>query len=476
MKKTSMARMAALAVVFALACTAGYAQTAKTGVKVGVGETIITPKKNMQMAGFARSQMSTGVHDDLHARSLAVEDADGNSAILMTVALVMMDEKIGARIRGDIAAKTGVSADRIVISCTHTHAGPSMPRGGDEYDTSSGEDSYYNFLAERCVESAVKAWTGRVPGRIGIGATEVSELGRNRRRLLYGGVHPDPQVAIIRIEDAKGKLLGVAFNYGCHPSGLDYKNTLFSEDWPYYAISGIKKKLGQEVWIAYYQSAEGNINVGYTAELSAVGADMPVRSYWYIEKKGNQMSEAVLAALPSVKTSADVPVRSTIGRSDYPLRDSYPVTIDQAETDVKKAKETLAELEKRPEYAGTRTLDRARVDVFQTGQRLSGAKRFYGTENRPLTRSLEQQAVRIGDAVFVTFPGELFSDIGLEIKKGSPVPKTFVIGVTCGQGGYLPSAKEFIDGDYEIDGSPYSPKTEPVCIDSSLRLIRQVAK
>ncbi len=453
----------------------GICADRKDRLKVGVGETIITPKKNMQMAGFARSQMSTGVHDDLHARSLAVEDADGNSAILMTVALVMMDEKIGARIRGDIAAKTGVSADRIVISCTHTHAGPSMPRGGDEYDTSSGEDSYYNFLAERCVESAVKAWTGRVPGRIGIGATEVSDSGGNAggslRRRTSRSAGGDLQDRGCERQAAR-----CCVQLRLPPSGLDYKNTLFSEDWPYYAISGIKKKLGQEVWIAYYQSAEGNINVGYTAELSAVGADMPVRSYWYIEKKGNQMSEAVLAALPSVKTSADVPVRSTIGRSDYPLRDSYPVTIDQAETDVKKAKETLAELEKRPEYAGTRTLDRARVDVFQTGQRLSGAKRFYGTENRPLTRSLEQQAVRIGDAVFVTFPGELFSDIGLEIKKGSPVPKTFVIGVTCGQGGYLPSAKEFIDGDYEIDGSPYSPKTEPVCIDSSLRLIRQVAK
>ena len=78
--------------------------------------------------------------------------------------------------------------------------------------------------------------------------------------------------------------------------------------------------------------------------------------------------------------------------------------------------------------------------------------------------------------MFVTFPGELFSDIGLAIKKQSPMEKTFVIGVTCGPGGYLPSAKEFIDGDYEIDGSSYSPKTEAACIASSLDLIRKVVK
>jgi hypothetical protein len=448
-----------------------HAQPVKATVKVGVGEMVITPQKNMKMAGFARSQMSTGMHDDLHARSLVVEDAKGNSVVLMTIALVGLNEEYGKRIRDGITAKTGIPGDRIVVSCTHTHSGPSVGRGSSE----DGKE-YGNLLVERCVESAVKAWGSRVPGRIGIGKTEVFELGRNRRYLLYGGIHPDPEVAVVKIEDAKGKLLGVAFNYGCHPSALDWSNTLFSEDWPYYAIQGVKKSVGNEVWVAYYQSAEGNINVGYLSELSAVGVEMPVRSYWYIEKKGSQMSDAVLKALPTIPTSSDLTVNAAMGRFDYPLRDSYPVSLEQAEKDAKAAQARLAELEKRPELKGTRTFDEARVEVFRTNQRLGAAKRFYGNPNRPATRSLEQQAVRIGDAVFVTFPGELFSDIGLAIKKQSPMKKTFVIGVTCGPGGYLPAAKEFIDGDYEVDGSSYSPKTEPVCIASSLELIIKAAK
>jgi len=73
MMGTMKMRATALTIMSALVLyTAGYAQTGKTGVKVGVGETIITPQKNMQMAGFARSQVSTGIHDDLHARSLTV--------------------------------------------------------------------------------------------------------------------------------------------------------------------------------------------------------------------------------------------------------------------------------------------------------------------------------------------------------------------------------------------------------------------
>lgn len=460
-----------LPVLLAVAlCAASSAfAAAKPSIKVGVGETVITPSTNMRMMGFARSQVSTGVHDDLHARSLVIEDVNGNTVVLMTVSLVTMGDDIRDRIREGITAKTGIPADNIVVSVTHTHAGPTPGRPAGSGET----PAYADFLITRCTESAVKAWETRAPGRIGIATTEVSELGRNRRYLLYGGVHPDPEVAVIKIENAKGKLLGVAFNYGCHPSGLDYSNTLFSEDWPYYAIKGIKDKIGKDVWVAYYQGAEGNINVGYTAELSAVGAAMPVRSYWYIEKKGNQMTGAVLAALPGIKTTNDQTVRAARDRFDYPLRDSYPISLEKAQEDADAAKAKLAIVENNPVYAGTRTLDKARVEVFSTSQRLGAAKRFYGDTERTAARSIEQQAVRIGDAAFVTFPGELFSDIGLKIKQGSPFEKTFVIGLT-GTAGYLPSAKEFIDGDYEIDGSPWSPKTEPVCISSSLDLINRV--
>lgn len=438
-------------------------------IKVGLGETVITPPVNMLMAGFARSQMSTGVHDELHARTLIVEDASGNVAVLMTVSLVGVSRELAGRIREGIKEKTGIPGDKIAITATHTHSGPSVGRGKDDGST------YPDLLVTRCIESAVIAWRNSVPGRIGIGTTEVFELGRNRRRLLYGGVHPDPEVAVIKIENARGKLLGVAFNYGCHPSGLDWSNTLFSEDWPFFAIKRIKESLGENLWVAFYQGAQGNINVGYTAELSAVGVEMPVRSYWYIEKKGNQMADAVLKVLPSVRTGNEHVVKTASGNFDYPLRDSYPVTLEEAEKDAVIARERLATLENRTEFAGTRTLDNAKVEAFSANQRLNAARRFYTSTDRPKIRPLEQQSVMIGDAVFVTFPGELFSEIGLRIKDESPVKKTFILGLAAGEGGYLPASKEFIDGDYEVDGSSYGPQTENACVRFSLELIGKVA-
>ena len=462
-----------------LACTAKTADVQPV-IKVGVGETVITPSEPTRMRGFARAQVSTGVHDDLHARSLVVEDANGDTVVMMTVALVGLSEDYLTAIRAGISARTGIKPENILVSCTHTHSGPNVGAtpntfNKEEVEASIASPAYRTFLVEQCVASAVRAWDSRVPGRIGIASTKVLELGRNRRRLLYGGLHPDPEVAVIKVEDAKGKLLGVAFNYGCHPSGIDWHNTLFTEDWPYYAMQAIKKQVGPDVWVAFYQSAEGDVGVGYSAELSAVGVDMPVRTYWYIEHKGNQMAGAVLEALPTIATSGDADVRVAVDRFDYPLRTEYPVSVEEAERELADARKRLAEFENVPELSATRRADEVRVEVFQADQKFRTAKRFLSQPERPATRSLEQMAVGIGDAVFVGFPGELFSEIGLAIKEGSAVEKTFVIGLTCGPGGYLPTAKEFLEGDYEVNGSSYSPATEAFCVESSLDLIKRVA-
>ena len=83
----------------------------------------------------------------------------------------------------------------------------------------------------------------------------------------YGGLHPDPEVGILKVEDEKGRLIGIIFNYGYYPLTLDLHNTEYTEDWPYYSITGIKEKVGDNVWVAYFQSAQGNVKVGYIAEL-----------------------------------------------------------------------------------------------------------------------------------------------------------------------------------------------------------------
>ena len=442
-----------------------FADAAFSTIKVGVGETVITAPIGTPMAGYRRTDVSKGVHDDLHARSLLVEDTEGETVVLMTLSLVEVNKECVSAIRDGIAGQTGIPGRNVLISATHTHSGPEV--GGLN-------EPYTKTIISRSVESAVQAWKNRTPGSIGIDSTVVMELGRANRQLRWGGMHPDPEVGLIKVMDSRGKLLGVAFNYGCHPSTLDLHNLLFTEDWPYFAIRKIKEKLGRNLWVAFYQSAQGDIKVGYTAELSAVGASMPIRNWGYAEFKGNQMADAVLKAIPKVRTVSTGPVKNVNNVFEYPLMESFPLTVTQAEQRLEAANAHVAELEKQGNVIGKRVLDLARVEVFLAGLRVDKAKTG-ADKNRPLTMKLEQQAIRIGDAVFVSFPCEVFSEIGLAVKQQSPFGKTFVIGLADEPDvGYLPTAEEFKEENYEVLVSPFSPKAAQFCIESSLSLINRL--
>ena len=393
-----------------------------------------------------------------------IEASDGTPLVMMTLGIVNLDTQFTDMIRAKIKAETGIPAANILISCTHTHSGPDVDKAGE---------AYVAFLVDRAAKSAVEAWKGRVPGRVGTGATMVMELGRNDRRLEYGGLDPDPEVGLIKVEDAGGKLLGIAFNFGCHPSTLDLHNLEFTEDWPYYAIRHIKKALGDGVWTAYFQSAQGDVKVGYSAELSAVGADMPIRNFWYAEVKGKQMAEAVAAAVPGIATLANPEVRAVSAPIDLPQRDTYPMTPKEADAWSAAAGQNLKKAEAKGADIGKRVLDKYKVDVFLSG--LAAACAHWVEKNpKPAPIRAGQWAARLGDAVFVTFPCEVFSEIGLKVKQGSPVKKTFVLGVAGGVDGYIPTAAEFKEGGYAVNMTHFSPKCEDVLIGASLELIKKV--
>ena len=452
--------------VVLLVIVSGCTTTEQPKIKVGLGETIITPPLGTPMRGYSRSSFSKGVHDELYARALVIEGADSTSIALITIAVCNMDVKYLDAIREGVNKQTGIPVDNIVISMTHTHSGPYIEKM---------DSAYQKLFVGRSIRSAVDAWNKRIPGRIGFGSTTVPELAKNDRRMEYGGLADDPEAAIIKVEDAKGKLIGVAFNYGCHPSTLDKHNFLFTEDWPYYSIKGIRDDLGEDVWVAYYQAAQGDAKVGYTAELSAVGADMHgIRTFEYAGYKGNMMVDAVLKMLPSIQTSGNPVIRTANGYYDYPLRENYPVSARVAQKQLDEAKAKLMEMEKKANTIGKRVLDRYKVAVFLAELTANCARWVEDHPDPEPLKNVRHQAIKIGDAIFVTVPCEVFTEIGLKIKQQSPFEKTFVLGLAGGAPGYLPTAEEYLEGGYAVVNTHYSPKCENVTISACLDQINKI--
>jgi neutral ceramidase len=76
--------------------------------------------------------------------------------------------------------------------------------------------------------------------------------------------------------------------------------------------------------------------------------------------------------------------------------------------------------------------------------------------------------------VIATFPNEVYSEIGLAVKKRSPFDNTLIFTVAGGYGGYVPTAAEYLEGGYVANGSPFAPESEEVMISSSLNLINRL--
>src|SRR5581483_7438619 len=87
------------------------------------GDATITPPVGTWLAGYGGSTSgSTGVHDDLHARALVIDDGTSQAAVV-SCDLVRVDRHLTARVRELAPEATGIPAAHIMVAATHTHAG-----------------------------------------------------------------------------------------------------------------------------------------------------------------------------------------------------------------------------------------------------------------------------------------------------------------------------------------------------------------
>jgi neutral ceramidase len=96
-----------------------------TGWKTGLSREDITPATSMWMSGYAaRDHGSEGTRTRLWAKGLALEDARGNRALLITLDLVGVSRDVTLPVRNQIAAKHQLQIKDVLINCSHTHTGP----------------------------------------------------------------------------------------------------------------------------------------------------------------------------------------------------------------------------------------------------------------------------------------------------------------------------------------------------------------
>ena len=87
---------------------------------------------------------------------------------------------------------------------------------------------------------------------------------------------------------------------------------------------------------------------------------------------------------------------------------------------------------------------------------------------------MEVVALRVGEFHLITFPGELTVEIGLNLKKRSPHPFTFVAGYTNGYIYYAPTARQLANqgGAQEDSDTLLAPQWQQLFETRALELLR----
>jgi hypothetical protein len=177
-----------------------------------------------------------GVHDSLYARTFAIGYGE-DAAIFTIVDAVGLGNQWTREIRMKAALATGVSAQRIVVAATHSHAAPDFMGlwGGVS-------DGYRTKVIDTIVASMQAAWDGREAADLSVS----SSIGDNGNRRDWPFTDQTIELIQAHAHD-DGALLGTMVAFAAHPVVLPESNKLLSRDYCGYAVDALEMSSGAPV-------------------------------------------------------------------------------------------------------------------------------------------------------------------------------------------------------------------------------------
>jgi hypothetical protein len=248
-------------------------------LRAGAAEARLPAGPGLDLAGFvARENPCRGVHDEIHARALALQAGD-LLMLIIAVDVLGFEASVVEAVRGEIGRKLserGFSGrPAVTIAATHTHSAPaSMPLR----NCGAVDPAWLRQTREILVDVALSAVRHLRPARLGVGRGGVHGVAGNRRSPNFPhepGAPVDPELGLLRIEKADGTPLACLVNFACHPVILGPEQREVSADYPGQVATFLAGRLAGQPTVLFTNGAAGDVNpvrrgrwedVGYLAE------------------------------------------------------------------------------------------------------------------------------------------------------------------------------------------------------------------
>lgn len=419
-----------LALITALITTAHA-----TDFKAGLARVQITPPAPFWLSGYAaRTNPAPTIRSELWAKALALEDASGTRAVIVTTDLIGLPAEISDAVAKRLERDNQLPRAALVLNSSHTHAGPAIwPNLRVMFDFPAPEQERVKQYAQRLTDHlttvASDALARLEPAVLSFGRGQAG-FAINRREATRSGVRLgvnaggpiDHTVPVLRVSRPDGSLRAVLFGYACH-------NTTLGGD--FYQVDA-----------DYAGAAQRNVErefPGMTALFMMLcGGDQnpnPRGKVEHVEQYGRELAGAVATVLKGTLAPIHAPIRSA---------------------------HQMAALDFAPHTRATFEAELKDASVFK--QRRARLMLETYDQGKPIRQlAYPVQAIRLGkELTLLALGGEVVIDYGLRAKREFPNENLMVAGYCHDVACYIPSLRVLREGGYEpVDSMIYYGQPGP---------------
>lgn len=461
-----------------------------TRLKFGWSEKNIVPQGAIvSLAGQFYERVSGEVETPLTVTALVMEGED--TAIFCSCDLVCVSHILLTTVRSLLEKRPDIPADKVIISAIHTHTAPEYARRNDiptalsfkeamtqlvpevRYEdlTSSAEVNFngekaHEYIATQIAAAVMDAWDSRKPGgyvpsfgRAAVGhcrrvsyddgsAKMWGDTGIASFRELESG--NDSGIELLFTYDEDNKLTGVLATVACPAQVLEHRSFMSSDYWGK-VKENLRRVYGENLYVMGLCAPAGDQcprDLVRWVEPETPVADPNIRH----ESSYRRNADPSMFDLSGCRLAA----RRITTEILYALEEAgQPITESKLSHSVKCLplpirRVTCRERELAVEAIRKHVQGKEVVNYEDSAQLHIhvGTVNRYRLQQQFDTVDVETHFVRLGDLVFCTNPFELFLDYGNLIRARSLASQTFMIQLSCGCFGYLPTKKAEMGSHY----------------------------
>ena len=273
---------------------------------------------------------------------------------------------------------------------------------------------------------------------------------------------------MLLVRDDAGKPVGLVSTFALHLDTLSGQK--WSADYPYYIAKSVQKALGPDVVSLFGTGCCGDIN-----HVNPRGTERNKTDFI-----GNSLGETITSGLSHLSAIEDTHLEVRSGTVQLPIEES-------TKEDVEKAVKIMAAAKAGEAVDFTEHVTAHKKLLID---QVRNKPRFASPEDATLALLMtshwegigaalpaEVNVITIGsDLAIVALPGEVFVELGLAIKRGSPFRTTLVVELSnCVETFYVPTRAAYAGGSYEVTNSTLLPGGGEMLVEEALRQLRSAA-